>query len=155
MAPFRLVEGCKVEASRGALDLLPSRAAMSWLAHRPRTGWRSSPWGALLGLLLLLGTLPDIHPDGASHSLLEPLRASEYAPEAAHPGQPVHLEPGAVVSHPHCPVCLHRLQLGGLHLTAAADLVPPATRELLALPGDSRSVRGTFSPSGARGPPLS
>jgi hypothetical protein len=120
----------------------------------PRTGRRSSLWGALLGLFLLLGAL-DFHPTGELHSLLEPRGASEYSPEATHPGQPIHLEPGAVVEQPHCPVCLHRLQLGGLHLTAAAELVPPDTRDLLPAAGDPAFAHGTFSPSGARAPPLS
>jgi hypothetical protein len=127
---------------------------MTRLAFRPRTGRRPSPWGALLGLFLLLGAL-DFHPAGDPHSLLDPRGASEYSPEAAHPEQPVHLEPGTVVSRPHCPVCLHRLQLGGLHLAAAADLLPPAPRERLSTTGGPRCARGTFSPSGARAPPLS
>jgi hypothetical protein len=127
---------------------------MNGFALRPRTG-RPSLWGVLLGLLLLLGALPDVHPAGERHSLLEPLGASEYSPEAAHPGQPVHLEPGAVVSQPHCPVCLHRLQLGGLQLVAAAELVPPVAREPLPAAGDVTWAGGTFSASGARGPPLS
>ncbi len=127
---------------------------MTGLAHRPRTGRRPSLWGVLLGLLLLLGAL-DFHPAGELHSLLEPLGPSEYSPEAAHPGQPIHLEPGAVVSQPHCPVCLHRLQLGGIHLAAAAELLPPATRDRLSATSDPGCARGTFSPSGARAPPLS
>ena len=123
-------------------------------APPPRASRRPSSWGALLALLLLLGAL-DFHPTGELHSLLEPRGASEYSPEAAHPGQPVHLEPGAVVEQPHCPVCLHRLQLGGLHLAAATGLVPPAAQDLLPAAGDPALVRGTFSPSGARAPPLS
>lgn len=128
---------------------------MTRLTLRPRPTRRPSPWGALLGLLLLLAALPDVHPAGERHALLEPLGASEYSPEAAHPEQPVHLEPGAVVSQPHCPVCLHRLQLGGLHLAAAAELVPPAPRERLSTTGTPCCACGTFSPSGARAPPLS
>jgi hypothetical protein len=127
---------------------------MTRLTLHPRTGRRPSPWGALLGLLLLLGAL-DFHPAGELHSLLERSGSSEYSPEAVHPGQPIHLEPGAVVSRPHCPVCLQRLQLGGLHLASAAEPVPPATRERLAATGAPRCPRGTFSPFGARGPPLS
>lgn len=115
---------------------------------------RPSFWGALLALLLVLGAL-DLHPAGELHSLLEPHGASEYSPEASHPGEPLHLEPGAVVSQPHCPACLHRLQLGGLHLTAATRLVPSATQDLLPAAGDPALARGTFSPSGARAPPLS
>jgi hypothetical protein len=123
-------------------------------ALRPRTGRRPSLWGALLGLLLLLGTM-EFHPAGERHSLGEPLGVSEYSPEAAHPGQPVHLEPGTVVSRPHCQACFHRLQLGGLHLAPASELVPPAGRDLLPAPGDLAFARGIYSPSGARAPPLS
>lgn len=127
---------------------------MTWLDPRPRAGRRPSPWSALLGLLLLLGAL-DFHPAGEHHSLLEPLGSAEYSPEAAHPRQPVHLEPGSVVSRPFCPVCLQRAQLGGLHLAAAAGLLPPAPRERLSVAADPVRARGVFSPAGARGPPLS
>lgn len=119
------------------------------LSPFPHIGHRPSPWRALLGLLLLLGAL-DVHPAGELHSLLGP--PSEYSPEAAHPGQPVHLEPGTVVSQPHCPICLERLQLGGLHLAAAAGLVPPASWQRLSATVDPGCFRGIFSPSGARGP---
>jgi len=128
---------------------------MTRLAPSPRTGRRSSPWVALLGLLLLVGGVWDVHPHGERHSFLEALGTSEYSPEAAHPEQPLHLEPGTVVSQPHCPACLHRLQLGGIYLEAAADLVPPAPRERLPAQDDPRCARGTCAPSGARAPPLS
>ncbi len=121
---------------------------------RSRTG-RPSSWGALLGLFLLLAAVPDFHPAGERHGLLEPLGGAEYSPEATHPEEPLHLEPGAVVSQPHCPVCLHRLQLGGLHLTAAAGLVPPPSREHLAEVVAPSRARGIYSPSGARAPPFS
>jgi hypothetical protein len=127
---------------------------MSPLGLLPHTGRRRPFWVALLGLVLLLGTM-DFHPSGELHSFLEPLGSSEYSPEAAHPGQPLHLEPGAVVARPHCPVCIQRLQLGGLHLPVATRLELPAPRVLWLAAADVPSLSCTSRSSGARGPPLS
>lgn len=127
---------------------------MSRLALRPQTLHRRPAWVALLGLVLLLGAL-DFHPAGESHSLVRSAGASEYSPEAAHPGQPIHLEAGKVVAHPHCPICLQRLQLGGLHLAAAAELAPPAARDLLPASADRTPAGRALLSSGARAPPFS
>lgn len=121
---------------------------------RPQTGRRRPFWVALLGLVLLLGSM-DFHPTGEPHGLVEPLGSAEYSPEAVHPGQPAHFEPGTVVTRSHCPECIQRLQLGGLHLPVAATLAIPAPSTLRMAAAGTSSLRGTSRSSGARGPPLS
>jgi len=127
---------------------------MSPLPSCPRTGRRRPIWVALLGLLLLLGTM-DFHPAGEPHGLMEPLGSTEYSPEALHPGEPAHFEPGTVVTRSHCPECIQRLQLGGLHLPVATPLALPTPRTLHAAAFDVPPLRGSLRPSGARAPPLS
>lgn len=127
---------------------------MGPLVSCPRTGRRRPVWVALLGLVLLLGTM-DFHPTGEPHGLMEPLGGAEYSPEAVHPGQPTHFEPGTVVTRSHCPECIQRLQLGGLHLPVATRMALPTPRLVLPSAADIPTVQGTFRPSGARAPPLS
>lgn len=127
---------------------------MRLTARRPQNDRRHPLWVALLALVVLLGSL-DLHLEGEPHPLYAPAGGSEYSPEAAHPTQPIHFEPGSVVSRPHCPVCIQRLQLGGLHLPVTAELAPPAPRSLLAAAPALPPLRGSLRPSGARAPPLS
>jgi hypothetical protein len=126
-----------------------SRSALSL-----RPFHRRPLWVALMGLVLLLGAL-DFHPAGERHSLLELPGTSGYSPEAVHSEQPIHLESGKVVEPPHCPICLQRLQLGGLHLAATAELAPPAAQDLPLAAVDRAPAGGTLRSSGARAPPLS
>lgn len=126
-------------------------------ARLPRTTLRPaargrSVWPALLGLLLLLGAL-DFHPMGESHALLDPLGDAEYSSQAVHPEQPLHIEPGEGTHRPHCPVCLQRHQLGGLHLQTASGLALPAARPLAGTRSSALTVRGSHRPFGARAPP--
>jgi hypothetical protein len=127
---------------------------MSRPALFPRPLNRRPLWVALLGLVVLLGVL-DFHPAGERHSLLELPGTSGYSPEAAHSEQPIHLEPGKVVQRPHCPICLQRLQLSGLHPAATVELAPPAVQDLRLEAADRAPAGGTLCSSGARAPPLS
>lgn len=120
----------------------------------PHPASRRSPvWTVLLGLLVLFGAL-DFHTAGEIHPLLEPLGDGAYSSEAVHPEQPLHVERGEAAHRPHCLVCIHRHQLGGVDLRPAAVLALPAARPLVAAPLDAPTVRGTFRTAGARAPPL-
>lgn len=126
---------------------------MRWTAPSPRPASRHrSVWTALLGLLLLLGAL-DFHPAGESHPLLDAHGDGAWSAQAVHPEQPLHVEPGEAAHRPHCPVCLQRHQLGGLHLRAATGLVLPAARPLVPTLPSALTPRGSHRPFGARAPP--
>lgn len=127
---------------------------MRWTASSPcPASRRRSVWAALLGLLLLLGTL-DFHPAGESHPLLDAHGDGAWSSQAVHPEQPLHIEPGEAVHRPHCPVCLQRHQLRGLHLQAATGLVLPAARPLVPTLSSALTASGSHRPFGARAPPL-
>ena len=57
---------------------------MGPLSLAPHASRRRPIWVALLGLVLLLGSL-DFHPAGEPHGLMEPPGSAEYSPEAVHP----------------------------------------------------------------------
>jgi hypothetical protein len=92
---------------------------------------------ALVACAVFLGGV-DYHPAGEGHFFGETPDAagSSFSHAAVHPGQPVHLEPSEVVTRPHCPVCLHRLQTSGGHHLAAISVALPALAS--ALPTDYR-----------------
>ncbi|HBL29883.1 MAG TPA: hypothetical protein DD490_23850 [Acidobacteria bacterium] len=126
---------------------------MRLFTRRPPATRQRSLWSAVLALVLLSGAM-DIHPVGERHSLLEPAGGSEYSPQAVHAGQPLHLEPGFAIARPHCPICLQRLQLGGLHLDAAPGLAPPGAGRRVAPAGEAPPAEAFLSASSARGPPF-
>lgn len=121
-------------------------------ARLPRTTSRRPVWTALLGLFLLIGAM-DFHPVGESHALLESHGATAWSSRAVHPEQPLHVEPGEAAHRPHCPVCLQRHQLGGLHLQVSTGLALPASRPLAATLSSALTARGSHRPFGARAPP--
>ena len=112
---------------------------------------RRAPWAFVLTVVLLLGGF-DLHPAGESHDALGP-GAGDYSQSAKHPNAPAHFEQDQVAQRPVCPVCLHQLRTGGVHLAVAASLAGPS------LAGFRRPVvtlllrEHCAAPRGARGPP--
>jgi hypothetical protein len=124
------------------------------MASRPPRAAPVRPfWVALVACAVLLGAV-DYHPAGEGHSFAELPEAagSSFSHAALHPGQPVHLEPSEVVTRPHCPVCLHRLQTSGGHLLAAIAMALPALASTLptdyrfAFTDESRLARPARAP---------
>jgi hypothetical protein len=89
-------------------------------------------WAALVACAVFLGAV-DYHPAGQGHSFgeLPEAAGSSFSHAAVHPGQPLHLEPSEVVTRPHCPVCLHRMQTSGGHHLAAIAMALPALASAL------------------------
>lgn len=107
----------------------------------------------LLGALLVLGVV-DLHPAEKSHFALAPPE-SLYFPEAAHPGQPVHLEAAdSPAQQPHCAACLHRFESRAEPLRLIVAAVPYSGGSGLWLPPAPRAHGGGRRPDGARAPPL-
>jgi hypothetical protein len=97
----------------------------------------------------------DYHPAGLAHGFGEPSdpSGSSFSHAAVHPGQPQHLEASDVVSRPHCPICLHRLQTAGSHLAVLSACALPAWRGALFADFATAIRTASLHPWGARGPP--
>jgi hypothetical protein len=109
-------------------------------------------WASLLTAVLLLSAV-DLHAPGEALDSVGHPHGETYSASARHPDQPAHFETFHESTHPVCPLCLHRLRTGGVHLLAVASLEPLARQasrvQEPALPG-GHDVRG---PSDARAPP--
>jgi len=126
------------------------------MASRPPRAVPVRPfWAALLACAVFLGAV-DYHPAGEGHSFGETPEAagSSFSHAAVHPGQPVHLEASEVVTRPHCPVCLHRLQTSGGHLLAAVAMALPALASALPAGSLFASRDASRLARAARAPPV-
>ena len=110
------------------------------------------PWVGLLLALLLPGSV-DFHPVEEGHDLLASHAEEVYFPAAAHPDQPLHMEPAHPVQRPHCPACLHQQQIRGMDLGAAVRILPPVPRAAAAYESCVDAACASRRPSGARAPP--
>lgn len=115
-------------------------------------GNKRSFWAGLLAAFLLLGAV-DLHAPGDTLDPLEHSHEGTYSSSARHPGQPAHFESSLPTTHPVCPLCLHRLRTGGIHLLSVAGLEPLARQTARVQDRVLPCGHGVRSPSGARAPP--
>jgi hypothetical protein len=95
----------------------------------------------------------EIHPADEAHGVALGDPGEYYACDEAHPRR-LHVETARASERPACPVCLHRLQTGGVHLaegSARQDL--PALALLISGTAPATLSADRAAP-GARAPPL-
>jgi hypothetical protein len=109
-------------------------------------------WVSLLAAVLLLGAV-DLHAPGEVLDSLAHAQGETYSSSARHPGQPAHFETSQELTHPVCPLCLHRLRTSGAHLLAVAGLEPLAQQAAKVPDRALPTGHGVRGPIGARGPP--
>ncbi|HSS48862.1 MAG TPA: hypothetical protein VLX28_07945 [Thermoanaerobaculia bacterium] len=114
---------------------------------------RRTPWVLALTVVLLLGAL-DFHPAGDLHDVLGgSTDDGAYSKSAKHPNAPAHFEQFEAGQRPVCPICLHQLRTGGVHLPMAAHLHAPSLTGFRGLISTPLLRERCAAPRGARGPP--
>jgi hypothetical protein len=103
---------------------------------------------------LFAGAL-EIHPPEAAHGLGQGDAgdAGKYSACDGPHGSALHVEAARATERPLCPVCLHRLETGGLHLPDGPHGQDLPSRGLLAPATAPATLSATQASPGARAPP--
>jgi hypothetical protein len=129
-------------------------------AARPAAGLVRPFWAAVLAVAVFLGAV-DYHPAGEVHAFGESADAAHltdaagvsFSSSARHPNRPLHLESSKVGTRPHCPLCLHRLQTSGGHLSASPAGALPVLSSALPTGSVVATAGASHHPREARAPP--
>jgi hypothetical protein len=136
---------------------------MRTTAHRPAAGLVRPFWAAALAVAVFLGAV-DYHPAGEVHAFGESADAAHsahgadgaevsFSSTARHPNQPLHLESSEAGTRPLCPLCLHRLQTSGGHLSASPAGALPVLCSVLPTGSVAATAGASHHPREARAPP--